>query len=266
MTISASRLPVLFVGHGSPMNAIEHNAFSAVWQALGATLPRPRAILCISAHWETPTLRVTAMSRPRTIHDFRGFPPELSALTYPAPGDPTLAEAIVARLGALGAELDQDWGLDHGTWSVLRHLFPRADVPVLQLSLPLPRTPDLLLGLGRALGPLRREGIFVMGSGNLVHNLRVMRESDPYPWAVEFDEWVAHALGRGDHAALLEARKHPLARHAHPTWEHYDPLLPLLGAMDPDEEPQFFLPTLALGSISMRGFLSRDAADRPAAQ
>lgn len=240
------------------MNAIENNTFSTTWRSLGTTLPRPRAILCISAHWETPTLRVTAMAQPRTIHDFRGFPPELSSMTYPAPGDPTLAEAIVERLHGLGAEPDLTWGLDHGAWSVLLHLFPRADLPVLQLSLPHPRTPNFLYRLGQALIPLRREGILLMGSGNLVHHLRMMREEGPYPWAVEFDEWVATHLNQGDHASLFAAESHPQARLAHPTWEHFDPLLPLLGAMEPDEVPRFFLPDITLGSISMRGFIMED--------
>jgi 4,5-DOPA dioxygenase extradiol len=182
------RMPVLFVGHGSPMNAIEDNEFSRSWIAVGKALPRPNTILCVSAHWETKGTQVTAMEKPRTIYDFYGFPPELYAMMYPAPGSPELARRVRDLAEADGITPDLTWGLDHGTWSVLRRLFPKADVAVIQLSLDVTKNAQAHYDLGRQLQPLRDEGVLIIGSGNIVHNLRtVVFEDTAYDWAVEFD-------------------------------------------------------------------------------
>ena len=249
----AGRMPVLFVGHGSPLNAIEDNEFGRAWAAVGRALPRPRAILCVSAHWESAGVRVTAMARPRTIHDFGGFPPELYAMQYPAPGSPEVARLVAETLSAPVA-LDADWGLDHGTWSVLARMFPAADVPVVQLSLDRGLTPAEHYALGRALLPLRDAGVLVVGSGNIVHNLgRVRWEDRAHPWAVEFDETVRGLIVAGDHAALIgyEALGRAAALSI-PTNEHYLPLLYALALQTPADEVRFFAEKVTLGSMSMR--------------
>ena len=249
-----SRMPALFIGHGSPMNALESNRHTEAWRALGASLPeKPRAVLCVSAHWLTEGLAVTAMPWPRTIHDFGGFPRALFEMQYPAPGDPALAARIAEALAPLPVELDQSWGLDHGAWSVLVHLFPQADVPVLQLSLDAGQPESFHLGLGQRLGALRDEGVLILGTGNVVHNLRTLDWSGgAYDWAVRFNDWARGRILAGDHAALCDWRAHGAdAARAIPTAEHYWPLLPVLGARRADEKVQVVTDGIELGSISM---------------
>jgi 4,5-DOPA dioxygenase extradiol len=247
-------MPVLFVGHGSPMNALEDNAFTAAWRAVAGAIPRPRAILCVSAHWQTDGPHVTAMEHPRTIHDFYGFPPELFRVQYPAPGAPWLAERVVALGTAHGIATDSGWGLDHGTWSVLARMYPGADVPVVQLALDARRSPAEHVALARSLRPLRDEGVLLIGSGNIVHNLRLVRwEDTAYDWALEFDAKVAQRIEQQDDAALIDYRSlGPGAALAVPTDEHYLPLLYALAQRDPGEAVSFFAEGVTLGSISMR--------------
>ncbi len=250
---SGITMPALFVGHGSPTNAIEDNEFGRAWAALGRSLPRPKAILCISAHWETNGTWVTAMDQPRTIHDFQGFPQALFDMQYPAPGDPELALRIQKLVAGAELQLDLNWGLDHGTWSVLSKMYPEADFPVLQLSLDRSREPQYHYDLGRELRVLRNEGILILGSGNIVHNLRtVVWEDTAYDWAVEFDETIRRLILAGDHAAIIDyPNLGPADRLSVPTNEHYLPLLYVLGAQGTEEQLQFFSDRVTLGSISM---------------
>jgi 4,5-DOPA dioxygenase extradiol len=233
---SSAAQPLLFVGHGSPMNAIEDNRWSRAFRALGAGLTRPRAILSVSAHWYVCGSYVTSEARPRTIHDFGGFPEALFEVQYPAPGAPELARRVRALAGAEVVGESTEWGLDHGTWSVLCHLFPAADVPVVQLSLDAERTPREHLALARTLAPLANEGVLVLGSGNVVHNLRdafarmgAGDETIP-PWAAAFDRDAAAACAQHDLDFLARALEGADGRAAHPTPEHYLPLLYPLGA------------------------------------
>jgi len=249
-----NRMPVLFVGHGSPMNAIEDNEFSRAWTAEGKALPAPKAILCVSAHWETEGTQVTAMEKPRTIYDFYGFPPELYAKTYPAPGSPELAQHVQNLLGADGFAPDLSWGLDHGTWSVLSRLFPGADVPVVQLSLDVTKTARQHYDLGKQLQPLRDEGVLIVGSGNIVHNLRmVVFEDTAYDWAVSFDGKVKQWILDDDHESIIDYSKQGReAALAVNSAEHYKPLLYALGAREPGEPVRFFAEKVWGGSVSMR--------------
>src|SRR5262249_41876103 len=222
-------IPALFVGHGSPMNAIEDNDYSRAWARIGAELPRPRAIVCVSAHWQTRGVKVTAMDRPPTIHDFSGFPPALQQASYPAPGSPVLARSMRDEIRSAPVELDADWGLDHGTWSVLARMFPRAEIPVLQLSLDATRDPAWHYELARELRPLRDRGVLVICSGNIVHNLRRLARASAgsgFDWAIEFDAKVKALVDAGDHRSLIDYEAlGPAARLAVPTNEHYLPLL-----------------------------------------
>lgn len=251
-----AKLPALFVGHGNPMNAIRVNAWSRAWSKLGTQLPRPRAVLSVSAHWYVPALAVTAMPQPRTIHDFGGFPRELYAVRYPAPGDAVLARRVQELLAPHSVDLDQSWGLDHGTWSVLRHMYPEADVPVLQLSIDARQSPRFHYELGARLRPLRDEGVLVLGSGDAVHNLALYRwedpEQPPYAWAVRFEALVRRWLSKAEHAALVnyEALGQD-ARLSVPTPEHYLPLLYVAGASVPEELVSFPLEGFDGGAISM---------------
>lgn len=252
----AGRMPALFVGHGNPMNAIEDNAFSRAWTELGKTLPRPAVILCISAHWETRGTRVTAQASPPTLHDFGGFPRALYEVCYPAPGAPEWA-ARIARLDPhYPIEPDDAWGLDHGTWSVLCRIFPEADIPVLQLSLDRAKTPAQHYQLGQALARLRDAGVLIVGSGNIVHNLRqVVWRDVAHDWAIEFDKIAAQRIQAGDHAALIDyPTLHPKARLAVPSAEHYLPLLYVLASQTPDDTLHFFNAKVTLGAMSMRSF------------
>jgi 4,5-DOPA dioxygenase extradiol len=247
-------MPALFVGHGSPMNAIEDNAFSRAWAAMGKSLPRPQAILSISAHWQTAGSRLTAMPAPATIHDFYGFPQLLYEKQYPAAGAPDLAGSIRRAIADPTLELDFDWGLDHGTWSVLGRMFPRADVPVLQLSLDSGEPPLYHYRLGQKLKYLRGQGILIIGSGNMVHNLGVMAwQHSAFDWARDFDARLASLIRDGDHRSLTDY--HTLgdgARLAIPTNEHYLPLLYVLAMQDKTDLLSFFCEQVTLGSISMR--------------
>lgn len=225
-------MPALFIGHGSPMNTLSHNRYTEAWAALGASLPEPRAILAVSAHWYINATAVTAMARPKTIHDFYGFPDELFAFDYPAPGDPDLALEVAEVVKPTWVGLDHDsWGLDHGTWSVLAHLFPAADVPVVQLSIDASKDPDYHVALGAALAPLRRQGVLIVGSGNVVHNLRMLDFTQPdggFDWAHAYDEAARHLMADqpGDIASLYA---HPGHRLAAPTPDHLLPLFYLGG-------------------------------------
>lgn len=252
---SGPRMPVLFIGHGNPMNAIEDNVFSQAWLELGRTLPRPRAILCISAHWETAGPRVTAMEHPRTIHDFYGFPEPLYRVHYPAPGDPDLARLIRDAAPEAGIQLDSAWGLDHGAWSVLCRMFPGAAIPVVQLSLDRAREPELHYRLGRALHPLREQGVLIVGSGNIVHNLgALVWEDTAFDWAVAFDERLRDLIRAGDHEQIIHyQRLGPGAALAVPTNEHFLPLLYTLALQDDADAVDFFCERVTLGAISMRG-------------
>jgi 4,5-DOPA dioxygenase extradiol len=250
----AARMPALFVGHGSPMNAIEENVFSRAWAEAAGTVPRPDAILCVSAHWETAGTRVTAIERPRTIHDFHGFPQSLFEVEYPAPGSPGLARLVRETVRATPVREDSDRGLDHGAWSVLRRMFPAADVPVVQLSLDRTKGPSFHYALGRELRLLREKGVLIVGSGNIVHNLgRMVWEDTRYGWAVEFDETIKELILSGDHDLIIGYPElGEAARLSVPTNEHFLPLLYVLALLDKGEEIRFFAEWVTLGSISMR--------------
>ncbi len=246
-------MPVLFLGHGSPMNAIEDNEFSRSWRVISKEIPSPRAILCISAHWLTRGSAVTAMPQPRTIHDFSGFPAELFAQQYPAPGSPELALEIMAGITKTTLGLDESWGLDHGCWSVLKPMYPAADIPVLQLSIDYHQAPQYHYELGCELRELRDQGVLILGSGNIVHNLRMLRFDDHvYTWARDFDLAVAQALEGRDDSSVLDYSSLPGSELSVPTPDHYYPLLCVLGCADPGEKPRFYTERLALGGTSMR--------------
>ncbi len=238
------------------MNAITPNRYAAAWRRLGQALPRPKAILAISAHWLTRGTGVTVMPAPRTIHDFGGFPQELYEVQYPAPGSPELAARIRDLLRPVEVALDHSWGFDHGTWSVLMHVYSKADIPVVQLSMDGTRPPLFHYELGRRLQPLRDEGVLIVGSGNIVHNLRAMdftAEGRGYPWAEQFDEAAASALRRHDHDALVAFDQLTAdASLSVPTAEHYLPLLYVLGAQAKDEPLAFPVEGMEMGSLSMR--------------
>ncbi|HTW83610.1 MAG TPA: 4,5-DOPA dioxygenase extradiol [Candidatus Sulfotelmatobacter sp.] len=249
-------MPVVFFGHGSPMNALETNPTTEAWAKLGVGLPRPRAILAVSAHWFIPGTKVTAAEQPRTIHDFGGFPRALYEMSYRAPGAPWLADRVAALLAPAPVARDTSWGLDHGTWSVLVHAFPAADVPVVQLSIDETQPPAFHYELGRKLAPLRDEGVLLIGSGNVVHNLEALawgrHEPRPYDWADRFETIVRGALETGDDAALVDYGRHGGdALLAVPTPEHYLPLLYVLGARRIDDAVRFPVSGVQLGSISM---------------
>jgi 4,5-DOPA dioxygenase extradiol len=250
-------MPAFFVGHGSPMNAIEETPFAAAWRKAAARIPRPKAILCISAHWESEGSFVTSMAQPKTIHDFYGFPDDLYRVQYKAPGSPELAERVRELVHSTSVRLDDaySWGLDHGTWSVLRHMYPEADIPVVQLSLDRTQHPRFHYELAAELFPLRRERVLVVGSGNLVHNLRLLDwgANSPYPWAAEFDSLAAELILAGEHDRLVAyPALGEAARLAIPTNEHYLPLLYALALQQPGEEVTFFAECVVYGSISMR--------------
>jgi 4,5-DOPA dioxygenase extradiol len=247
-------MPVLFMGHGSPMNAIEDNEFSLAWQEAARTIPQPKAILCISAHWETLGSQVTAMQAPRTIHDFYGFPRSLFEKQYPAPGSPELAARIIKLLDQSNVLADQSWGLDHGTWSVLCRMYPQADVPVVQLSLDRAGENANHYQLGQKLRQLRQEGVLIVGSGNIVHNLRMMVwEDTAFDWAIEYDAKVKQWILEDDHEAIIHYEKHGKpALLAVNSAEHYLPLLYILGLKEKDEPVSFFADKIWGGSISMR--------------
>src|SRR5579862_1345504 len=249
-------LPALLVGHGNPLNALQENDWTRAWAALGATLPRPRAVLSISAHWYVGETAVTAMAAPRTIHDFGGFPPELYEVRYPAAGDPSLARRVQELLAPLAVSPNESWGLDHGTWAVLRHVFPGAEVPVVQLSIDETRPPSFHYELGTKLRRLREEGILLIGSGDVVHNLHAYawgrHPQEPYDWALRFEREVRQALTAGDHARIVDYESlGPDALLAVPTPEHFLPLLYVLGASTAQERITFPVEGMDGGSVSM---------------
>jgi len=249
-------MPAIFFGHGNPMNAVMKNRYTEAWSAIGRSLPRPQAILCISAHWYLPGTSLTAMSKPRTIHDFGGFPRQLYEVQYPAPGSPELASRVRKLLAPLPVELDQRWGLDHGTWSVLCHVFPDADIPVVQLSIDETREAQFHYELGKSLAPLRDEGVLIIGSGNLVHNLHTyawgQHEVEPFDWAVRFETQAREFLSQGNDAPLVNYES--LGRDAllsAPTPDHHLPLVYILGLRREGEAASFPVEGFDGGSISM---------------
>lgn len=252
-----ARLPAFFIGHGSPTNTLEVNGFTSAWRRLGTALPRPRALLVISAHWFIGATAITAMARPRTIHDFYGFPDELFAFEYPAPGLPELASEVADLVKPLwvGADHDQ-WGLDHGTWSVLAHLFPAADVPVVQLSINALKPLDYHLDLAARLAPLRDAGIMILSSGNVVHNLRRIDWTNPdggADWAHRFDDAVAELM-TSEPGNILRSADHPDFSMAVPTPDHFIPLLYTAALAASDGGANAFLRGYAMGSLSMTCF------------
>jgi 4,5-DOPA dioxygenase extradiol len=251
-----SRMPTLFFGHGNPMNALQANPYTKGWAAMGSAIPRPKAILSVSAHWYMPGLAVTAMTSPRTIHDFGGFPRELHEYQYPAPGDPQLAQRVRDLLAPLEVSADTAWGLDHGTWAVLCHVYPDADVPVVQLSIDESKPASFHYELGRRLRPLRDEGVLVMGSGDIVHNLHAYawgrHPVEPYDWALRFETAARNLIVAGDHEPLIAYET--LGKDALlsvPTPEHYLPLLYVLGAAEEGEPVDFPVEGIDGGSVSM---------------
>ena len=252
------KMPVLFLGHGSPMNAIEENEFVRGFRSVAAGLPKPRAILCVSAHWETRGTFVTAMPNPPTIHDFGGFPKALFDVQYPAPGSPTLARETKALVRKTEVGLDDKWGLDHGAWSVIKHLYPKADVPVIQMSLDHYQTPEYHYELARELSSLRRKGILIIGSGNMVHNLGMVAWDKlnavdyAYDWAREASEKMNRFILEGDHQSLVKFRSQGKAFDlAIPTPEHFLPLLYTLALKDEKDEVSLFNDKAVAGSLTM---------------
>ena len=249
-------LPAIFFGHGNPMNAITHNDYTETWRRMGEEMPKPKAILSISAHWYIPGTGVTVSTAPRTIHDFGGFPQELYQVQYPAPGDPTLARRVQQILAPLAVKLDNSWGLDHGTWSVLRHVYPAADIPIVQLSIDETKPASFHFEIGRKLTALRDEGVLIVGSGNLVHNLHTYawgrHSREPYEWAVRFESVARDMMLAGEHKPLIDYDTlGPDAALSIPTPDHYLPLLYVLGAQQMGESVRFPVAGVDGGSISM---------------
>ncbi len=252
------RMPVLFVGHGSPMNAIEENEFVEGWRNLGKTLPRPKAILCVSAHWETKGTFVTAVTKPQTIHDFGGFPKALFDVQYPAPGSPELAHETKRIITKTTVGLDEKWGLDHGAWSVIRKIYPEADVPVIEMSMDYSQGPQYHYELGKQLAALRNKGVLIIGSGNIVHNLRMVawdKMNEPeygFDWAIHANDKFKQLIQSGNHKELINYSA--LGREvqlAVPTPDHYLPLLHALALKEEEEAISFFNDKPVMGSLTM---------------
>lgn len=263
MSADSSTMPVLFIGHGTPMNAIEDNEFSNKWKELGKVLPRPKAILCISAHWEREQSMTTAIDKPETIHDFGGFPKELYLQQYAAPGDPTLADRIENSINLFDVRKDYKWGLDHGSWCFLKHMYPEADIPVLQLSINRTKDMQYHYNLGKQLSFLRHEGVLIVGSGNMVHNLWLARPDEKgfnnsfsYEWAQRLNDEMKRAILERDHEALIQY--HSLTKDATlgiPTEEHYIPLIYALALQSSDDNVEIFNDKIVAGSLSMTSLI-----------
>jgi 4,5-DOPA dioxygenase extradiol len=256
------KMPVLFLGHGSPMNAIEENEFVTGFRNVAKSIPHPIAILCVSAHWETRGTFVTAMQNPPTIHDFGGFPKALFDVQYPAPGSPELAHEVQQLIQGVEIGMDQSWGLDHGAWSVIKHLYPNADVPVVQLSLDYNMSPEQHYNLAKQLSALRSKGILIVGSGNMVHNLGMLEWSKlnadnyAYDWTVEASEKMKQWILNGDHQNLINFRQQGRAfQLAIPTPEHYLPMLYMLALQEKSEQPKIFNDKAVAGSLTMTSFV-----------
>ncbi len=252
-------MPAAFVGHGSPLNALDRNRYTDAWRSFGRSLPRPRAILAISAHWYINATAVTAMGEPKTIHDFFGFPDELFALRYPAPGDPEFAAEVVELVAPtwVGADVDS-WGLDHGTWSILVHMFPAADIPVVQLSIDASKPFEYHVALGAQLAALRQRGVFILGSGNVVHNLGLLEWNQPeaaFDWAREFDD-TARSLMTGSPGDAADLQQHDHYRLAAPTPDHFIPLLYIAGVADATKQrAEVLIDGYMMGSLSMTSYI-----------
>lgn len=248
--------PAIFFGHGNPMNAVLTNTYTEAWARIGSRMRKPKAILSISAHWFVPETGVTVSTSPRTIHDFGGFPEQLFRVQYPAPGDPVLARRVQSLLAPLEVNLNDSWGFDHGTWSVLRHVYPKADVPIVQLSIDETRPPLFHFEIGRKLAPLREEGVLIVGSGNLVHNLHAYawggHIENPYDWAVQFEAEAKQMMVAGEFKPLIDyERLGPAALLSIPTPDHYLPLLYVLATKQASERIAFPVEGVDGGSISM---------------
>lgn len=251
-------MPILFIGHGSPMNGIENNVFSQQWAKTASEINPPKAIIVISAHWLTNGTYITAMDKPKTIHDFGGFPDELFAVQYPAPGDPLLAQETKALIQSTNVGLDHDWGLDHGAWTVVRKMYPDASIPVLQLSIDYSKPAAYHYALAKELAALRKKGVLIIGSGNMIHNLRMVAwdkmdvPNYGYDWAIEMHELFRNKITAGDHQALINYESlSKSARLAIPTPDHYFPLMYILGLQEKNETPVFFNDQLIAGSLNM---------------
>lgn len=253
------RMPILFVGHGSPMNALEKNSFTQILENLAGKMPRPKAILMISAHWMSEGTWVLGMDEPKTIHDFYGFPQALFDIQYPANGSPETAKLIESSITDPKIEIDlQDWGFDHGGWSILKHMYPQADVPVLQMSLNMKQSPEYHFQIGQQLKNLRDQGVLIIGSGNLVHNLRRIdwnTYAKPHDWAIEFDAWLKSKIENRDFKALIkDYHSTEAGKLSIPTMDHYLPAHYILGASDSSDELKFEFEEIHNASISMRAF------------
>lgn len=250
-------MPVLFIGHGSPMNGIGNNDFTSYWKKLATEIPEPKAVLVVSAHWLTRGTKITAMDFPKTIHDFGGFPKELYEVNYPAPGDPQLASETRSLIQTTDVELDHDWGFDHGTWTIVRHMYPEANIPVLQLSIDYSKGPQYHYDLARELHALRKKGVLIFGSGNMVHNLRMVAwdkldESFGFDWALKMNDKFRELIGNGDHQQLIHYEKlGKEAMLAVPTPDHYLPLMYTLGLRHEKDNISFFNDKAVAGSLTM---------------
>lgn len=256
---TGKKMPVLFIGHGSPMNGIESNEFTHTWKLLAKQIPTPSAVLCISAHWLTKGTHVTAMDQPKTIHDFGGFPQELFDVQYPAPGNPLLAEETKKIITSTNVGLDHDWGLDHGTWSVVKQMYPEATIPVLQLSIDYHQPGQYHYDLAKQLSTLREKGVLIIGSGNMVHNLRMVdfdhiNDNFGFDWAIEMNQLFKQKIISGDHHALIDWQNLGIAGAlAIPTPDHYYPLLYSLALQDKKDDIEFFNDKAVGGSLTMTG-------------
>lgn len=251
----SEKMPALFLGHGNPMNALEDNEFTSAWSKLAAEIPTPQAILCISAHWLTKGSHVTVMEKPRTIHDFGGFPDELFQVQYPCDGSPEYARQVQEIVVKTKVHPDTEWGLDHGTWSVLKRMYPKADVPVIQLSIDYNKPAQYHYDLAKELSSLKEKGVLIIGSGNIVHNLQMANfgATEPYSWATEFDEKIKGFLLNHNHQPIIDYQKHGnAAKLSVPTPDHYYPLMYTLGLEGKNENLTFPVEGMAFGSGSMR--------------